>query len=204
MSTLCPIGHSNEKTRSLARVAGSRRDRRRYCVGRVDGDWLVPNRRRSRWHGHEPKHPVASFGEVGGHGPPPAPDRSRLVHRDRGLHPVVRTTVLSPSGQRPPSSSWTTSCRGGRSRSRRSRPTTERSSDTTSTGTSSARTLAISTSRPATPRLNGKVERSHRIDAEEFCRLIDGVVEHDTGLFNMKLKEWEDCYNYHRPHGRPR
>jgi transposase InsO family protein len=55
--------------------------------------------------------------------------------------------------------------------------------------------------RPATPRLNGKVERSHRIDAEEFYRLLDGVVEDDAGLFNEKLKEWEDYYNYHRPHG---
>ncbi|SPX88029.1 hypothetical protein [Mycobacteroides abscessus] len=49
--------------------------------------------------------------------------------------------------------------------------------------------------RPAAPRLNGKVERSHRIDAEEFYRLLDGVVEGDTGLFNEKLKEWEDYYN---------
>lgn len=32
--------------------------------------------------------------------------------------------------------------------------------------------------RPATPRLNGKVERSHRIDAEEFYRLLDGVRRH--------------------------
>ena len=56
--------------------------------------------------------------------------------------------------------------------------------------------------RPATPRLNGKVERvAHRIDAEEFYRLLDGVVEDDTGLFNQKLKEWESYYNYHRPHG---
>jgi hypothetical protein len=37
----------------------------------------------------------------------------------------------------------------------------------------------------ATPRLNGKVERSHRIDAEEFYRLLDGVVENDSGLFNL-------------------
>lgn len=40
--------------------------------------------------------------------------------------------------------------------------------------------------KPRTPRLNGKVERSHRIDAE---------------VFNDKLREWEDYYNYHRPHG---
>jgi transposase InsO family protein len=50
--------------------------------------------------------------------------------------------------------------------------------------------------RPATPRLNGKVERSHRIDAEEFYRLLDGVVLGDLGRFNDKLKEWEDYYNY--------
>jgi len=29
--------------------------------------------------------------------------------------------------------------------------------------------------KPRTPRLNGKVERSHRIDAEEFYRMLDGV-----------------------------
>jgi transposase InsO family protein len=48
--------------------------------------------------------------------------------------------------------------------------------------------------RPATPRPNGKVERSHRIDAEELYRLLDGVMVDDTGLFNDKLKEWEDHY----------
>ena len=55
--------------------------------------------------------------------------------------------------------------------------------------------------RPATPRLNGKVERSHRIDEEEFYRLLEGVVIDDTGLFNEKLQEWEDFYNFSRPHG---
>jgi transposase InsO family protein len=55
--------------------------------------------------------------------------------------------------------------------------------------------------KPATPRLNGKVERSHRIDAEEFYRLLDGVVIDDTKLFNDKLAEWENSCNYHRPHG---
>jgi transposase InsO family protein len=55
--------------------------------------------------------------------------------------------------------------------------------------------------KPRTPRLSGKVERSHRIDAEEFYRLLDGVVIDDTNLFNDKLREWEDYYNYHRPHG---
>jgi transposase InsO family protein len=55
--------------------------------------------------------------------------------------------------------------------------------------------------KPRTPRLNGKVERSHRIDAEEFYHLLDGVVLDDAKVFNDKLQEWEDYYNYHRPHG---
>jgi transposase InsO family protein len=55
--------------------------------------------------------------------------------------------------------------------------------------------------KPRTPRLNGKAERSHRIDAEEFYRLLDGVIIDDAQVFNDKLQEWEDYYNYHRPHG---
>jgi transposase InsO family protein len=55
--------------------------------------------------------------------------------------------------------------------------------------------------KPRTPRLNGKVERSHRIDAEEFYRLLDGVVIDDVNIFNARLKDWQDYYNYHRPHG---
>jgi transposase InsO family protein len=31
--------------------------------------------------------------------------------------------------------------------------------------------------------------------------MLDGVVIDDTKLFNDKLREWEDFYNYHRPHG---
>ena len=49
---------------------------------------------------------------------------------------------------------------------------------------------------------NGKVERSHRIDDEEFYQLIDqGGISTDIHLFNKKLREWEDYYNYDRPHG---
>ncbi len=40
--------------------------------------------------------------------------------------------------------------------------------------------------KPATPRLNGKVERSHRIDADEFYRLLDGVVLDDARLFTIR------------------
>jgi transposase InsO family protein len=55
--------------------------------------------------------------------------------------------------------------------------------------------------KPGTPRRNGKVERSHRIDAEECYLLLEGVVVDDAQVFNDKLQAWEDCYNYHRPHG---
>lgn len=56
--------------------------------------------------------------------------------------------------------------------------------------------------RPRTPHLNGKVERSHRVDDQEFYQLLDqGGIADDIQLFNEKLKEWENYYNYHRPHG---
>ena len=56
--------------------------------------------------------------------------------------------------------------------------------------------------RPRSPHLNGKVERSHRIDDQQFYQLLDkdGITD-DIHLCNEKLREWEDYYNYHRPHG---
>ena len=56
--------------------------------------------------------------------------------------------------------------------------------------------------RARTPRLNGKVERSHRVDDQEFYQLLDqGGISDDIHLFNEKLREWEDYYNHHPPHG---
>lgn len=52
--------------------------------------------------------------------------------------------------------------------------------------------------KPRTPRLNGKVERSHLTDKEEFYQLL--AYTDDVDL-NEKLREWENFYNYHRPHG---
>ena len=49
-----------------------------------------------------------------------------------------------------------------------------------------------------TPQLNGKVERSHRSDQEEFYQIL--TYKDDVDL-NKKLEEWERCYNYDRPHG---
>ena len=57
--------------------------------------------------------------------------------------------------------------------------------------------------RPRTPRLNGKVERSHRVDEQEFYQLLDkdGIGD-DIHLFNDKLHEVGGLLQfYHRPHG---
>ena len=51
--------------------------------------------------------------------------------------------------------------------------------------------------RVRTPRLNGKVERSHRTDKEEFYQLLTYTGDVDLRL---KLAEWQNFYNYHRPH----
>ena len=52
------------------------------------------------------------------------------------------------------------------------------------------------------PALEREGERSHRVDAQEFCQLLDkDGISADIHVFNEKLREWEDYYNYHRPHG---
>lgn len=56
--------------------------------------------------------------------------------------------------------------------------------------------------KPRTPRLNGKVERSHRIDNQEFYSLLEvDSTYNDIKKYNEKLKEWENYYNFQRPHG---
>ena len=49
-----------------------------------------------------------------------------------------------------------------------------------------------------TPQLNGKVERSHRTDQQEFYQLLSYTDDVDLV---QRLAEWETFYNYHRPHG---
>ena len=51
---------------------------------------------------------------------------------------------------------------------------------------------------PRTPRLNGKVERSHRTDDLEFYQLWTYTDDVDL---NQKLRVWEDYYNFNRPNG---
>ena len=48
------------------------------------------------------------------------------------------------------------------------------------------------------PQLNGKVERSHRSDQEEFYQLL--TYKDDVDL-EEKLAHWERFYNLSRPHG---
>ena len=46
------------------------------------------------------------------------------------------------------------------------------------------------------------MERSHRVDDQEFYQLLDqDGISDDIHLVNDKLREWEDSYHYHRPHG---
>ncbi len=52
--------------------------------------------------------------------------------------------------------------------------------------------------KPRSPQLNGKVERSHRTDKEEFHQLLTYTDDVDL---NQKLEEWESFYNLSRPHG---
>ena len=52
--------------------------------------------------------------------------------------------------------------------------------------------------KPRSPQLNGKVERSHRTDQEEFYQLLTYTDDVDL---NRKLEGWEKFYNFDRPHG---
>ena len=51
--------------------------------------------------------------------------------------------------------------------------------------------------KPHSPRLNGKVERSHRTDQAEFYQLLE--YKGDVDL-EKRLAEWQQYYNLHRPH----
>jgi len=46
--------------------------------------------------------------------------------------------------------------------------------------------------------LNGKV-CDHTASTPKSSALLDGLVIDDAKVFNNKLREWEDYYNYHRP-----
>jgi transposase InsO family protein len=49
-----------------------------------------------------------------------------------------------------------------------------------------------------TPQLNGKVERSHRSDGQEFYQLLSYKGDVDLGA---KLNQQENFYNFYKPHG---
>jgi len=50
---------------------------------------------------------------------------------------------------------------------------------------------------PGCPKQNGKVERSHRTDEEEFYRKYQFA---DAGELENRVNEWEKEYNVDRPH----
>ena len=52
--------------------------------------------------------------------------------------------------------------------------------------------------KPRSPQLNGKVERSHGIDQQEFYQLL--TYTDDVDLYK-KLESWERFYNFFRLHG---
>jgi hypothetical protein len=123
------------------------------------------------------------------------------AHRDRGPHPAARAAQLRPGAtSRPPSSPRR--CAGAAPVPGRGHPGRQR----VEFGASFPwhvldKGIGHIDIKPRTPRRNGKVERSHRLDAEGFHRLLDGVVIDDAQVLNDELGEWEDFYNYHRPHG---
>ena len=51
--------------------------------------------------------------------------------------------------------------------------------------------------KPASPHLNGKVERSQRTDLDEFYSTVDLKASNLEDL----LAEWQHYYNWDRPHG---
>jgi transposase InsO family protein len=51
--------------------------------------------------------------------------------------------------------------------------------------------------KPASPHLNGKVERSQRTDLEEFYPTVDLAAPD----LSARLRDWQDHYNQHRVHG---
>ena len=51
--------------------------------------------------------------------------------------------------------------------------------------------------KPGQPQLNGKVERSHQCDEEEFYRTFKAQDFHEL---QQRFGQWLDFYNHHRPH----
>ena len=117
----------------------------------------------------------------------PLPGSRRKYYQYTAIDDCTRIRVLRAYDRLQPDDLDPVPRRGhgeaARSASRRSRPTTERSSSQHFHYHVLDRGIGHVYIRPATPRLNGKVERSHRIDADEFYKLLEGVVVDDTGCF---------------------
>ena len=103
--------------------------------------------------------------------------------------------------RRPLSSSSTTSSSGSPSESRRSRPTTEPNSNPASTGTSWTAASATSTSSPPPPgstaRSSGRTASTQR--SSTACSTASSSTTPTCSTTSPR--QWEDYYNFDRPHG---
>jgi hypothetical protein len=138
---------------------------------------------------------IDTLGRLLGHQRFPATDSgyAALLSWMRTFGPTARSTS-SPS-----SACVTTNPPAPTSNDGPTKASTNARSSAASSATSPAKSTPIShaqkPTRPPSPQPLDKhrsIERSHRIDAEEFYALLDGLVIDDAKIFNNKLKEWED------------
>ena len=148
---------------------------------------------------------------------PPAASRREVHRTTRPDRPPAASTTSSPPSttapgyeccapipaatRKPPSRSSTTSCPSCRSPSSGCKPTTDPNSAHRSTGTCSTKASTTSGSNPAR---HGSTARWRDPTASTPKSSTDSSKAKSSttpDLFSDKLQEWEDYYNYHRPHG---
>ena len=121
------------------------------------------------------------------------------IHGNRRCNQSSRPQGLRESILRQTrSTSLTTSSKSSHSAFARCVPIMVTNSRPSSIGMSKTSGSGTPTSKRGTPQLNGKVERSHRSDQQEFYQLLS--YKGDVDL-EAKLDEWERFYNFARPHG---
>ena len=120
------------------------------------------------------------------------------VHRDRRGTRIRALKIYPRHNQQNASTSSTTWSPSSHFGSTRCAPIGATSSRPSSIGTLRIRGSDTPTSSRALLNSNGKVERSHRSDEEEFYQRLTYIDDVDL---NAKLAAWEKFYNYDRSHG---
>ena len=129
-----------------------------------------------------PRPPAAGRREVHRATGPRRPEEVLPVHRHRRLHP---TRVLRAySRDQKTAVAFIDHVLSKLPSPSTSRPTTAQSSGSSFHWHLVDKGIGHVRIKPRTPRLNGKVERSHRIDSEELCRLLEGEVIDDANLLS--------------------